>query len=70
MRTGAAVVDPKDDSPGRFYRDHGFVELQQPERRMFIPIETALRYVRSQGEAAPRTSAPKASQPSEAIISR
>jgi hypothetical protein len=47
----AIVVDPKDDNARRFYRHYGFIELPQPERRMFIPIETALRYFRSRGEA-------------------
>jgi GNAT superfamily N-acetyltransferase len=46
----AIVVDPKDDGARRFYRHYGFIELPQPERRMFIPIETALRYFRSRGE--------------------
>jgi GNAT superfamily N-acetyltransferase len=35
----AIVVDPKDDNARRFYRHYGFIELPQPERRMFIPIE-------------------------------
>ena len=47
----AIVVDPKDDNARRFYRHYGFIELPQPERRMFIPTETALRYFRSRGEA-------------------
>lgn len=51
IATFAVVVDPKDDSARRFYRHHGFIELPQPERRMFMPIETALRFFRSQGDA-------------------
>ena len=46
----AIVVDPKDDKVRRFYQHYGFIELPQPERRMFIPIETALRYFRSRDE--------------------
>jgi GNAT superfamily N-acetyltransferase len=51
IATFAIVVDPKDDNAHRFYRHHGFIELPQPERRMFIPVETALRFFRSQGAA-------------------
>jgi len=57
MRTAAAdiaafaiVVAAKDDNARRFYRHHGFVELPQLERRMFIPIETALPHVRPRAE--------------------
>lgn len=39
----AVVVDPKDDSARQFYKCHGFIDLPQPERRMFVPIEAALR---------------------------
>jgi GNAT superfamily N-acetyltransferase len=46
----AIVVDPKDDKARRFYQHYGFIALPQPERRMFIPIETALRYLRSRDE--------------------
>ncbi len=46
----AIVVDPKDDKARRFYQHYGFIELPRPERRMFIPIETALRYFRSRDE--------------------
>jgi predicted N-acetyltransferase YhbS len=42
----AIVVDPKDDDARCFYGHYGFIELPQPERRMFIPIETALHYFR------------------------
>jgi GNAT superfamily N-acetyltransferase len=43
----AVVVDPKDDNARRFYQRHGFLDLPQPERRMFVPIESALRFFRS-----------------------
>ncbi len=43
----AVVVDPKDDAARRFYQRHGFIELPQPERRMFIPVESALRFFRA-----------------------
>jgi GNAT superfamily N-acetyltransferase len=43
----AVVVDPKDDAARRFYQHHGFIDLPQPERRMFVPIESALRFFRS-----------------------
>ncbi len=42
----AVVVDPTDDSARRFYQHHGFIDLPQPERRMFLPIESALRFFR------------------------
>jgi GNAT superfamily N-acetyltransferase len=42
----AVVVDPKDDSARKFYQRHGFIDLPQPERRMFVPIESALRFFR------------------------
>ena len=40
----AVMVDPKDDNARRFYQRHGFLDLPQPERRMFVPVVTALRY--------------------------
>lgn len=43
----AVVVDPKDEDARRFYQRHGFIELPQPEPRMFLPIEAALRFFRS-----------------------
>jgi GNAT superfamily N-acetyltransferase len=43
----AVVVDPKDHTARRFYQRHGFLDLPEPERRMFMPIESALRFFRS-----------------------
>ena len=43
----AVVVDPKDDSARQFYQRHGFLDLPHPEHRMFVPIESALRFFRS-----------------------
>jgi len=45
----AVVVDPKDDGARRFYQRHSFIDLPQPERRMFVPIEAVLRFFRSSG---------------------
>jgi GNAT superfamily N-acetyltransferase len=42
----AVVVDPKDDNARRFYQRHDFIDLPQPERRMFVPTESALRFFR------------------------
>ena len=47
IATFAVLVDPKDDAARRFYGHHGFLELP-PDRRMFIPMESALRFFRSQ----------------------
>ena len=47
LGTFAVVVDPKDDASRRFYERHGFLDLPLPERRMFLPIEAALRFFRS-----------------------
>ena len=46
LGTFAVVVDPKDDGARRFYERHGFAELPAPERRMFLPIEATLQFVR------------------------
>ena len=46
IATYAVLVDPKDDAAHRFYRHYGFVDLS-PDRRMFIPIESALRFFRA-----------------------
>ncbi len=43
----AVVVDPKDDAARRFYQRHGFLNLPPPERRMLVPVESALRFLRS-----------------------
>jgi hypothetical protein len=40
----AVMLDPKDDNARRLYQRHGFLDLPQPERRMFVPVVTALRY--------------------------
>ncbi len=45
----AVVVDPKDDTARRFCQRHGFLDLPHPERRMFVPIEAALRFFRLVG---------------------
>ena len=47
IATFAVVVDPKDDTARRFHDRHGFADLPPPERRMFMTIETALRFIRS-----------------------
>lgn len=43
----AVVVDPKDHTARQFYQRHGFLDLPQPEHRMFVPTESALRFFRS-----------------------
>ncbi len=43
VATFAVVVDPSDNSVRPFYARHGFLDLPPPERRMFIPIDNALR---------------------------
>lgn len=43
----ALLVDPQDDNARQFYQRHGFLDLPQPERRMFVPIDSALRLLRS-----------------------
>jgi GNAT superfamily N-acetyltransferase len=43
----AVVVDPKDTNAQQFYQHHGFLDLPPPERRMFVPIESAVRFFRS-----------------------
>ena len=37
----AVVVDAKDDAAIAFYEKHGFISLQDVERRLFLPMETA-----------------------------
>ena len=39
----AVVVDAKDDVAIAFYEKHGFISLQNVERRLFLPMETARR---------------------------
>ena len=48
IATFAMVVDPKDDDARRFYGRHGFADLPSPELRMFITMETALRFFRTE----------------------
>jgi predicted GNAT family N-acyltransferase len=47
----AMLVDPNDDSARAFYARHGFLPFPDPERRMFLPIESALRYLREESKA-------------------
>ncbi len=42
----ALIVDAKDDRAKMFYEANGFVRLSDEERRLCLPIETALRAVR------------------------
>jgi GNAT superfamily N-acetyltransferase len=42
----ALVVDAKDDRAKMFYETNGFVSLPDEERRLCLPIETALRALR------------------------
>lgn len=39
----ALVVDAKDEAAAAFYRHHGFVPFLVADRRLFLPIATALR---------------------------
>jgi GNAT superfamily N-acetyltransferase len=48
IATFAIVVDPIDEQARQFYQKHGFIELPQPERQMFIPITSALQYIEKQ----------------------
>ncbi len=41
----AVLVDPKHDPARQFYGRHGFLDLM-PDRRMFIAVESALRFLR------------------------
>jgi ribosomal protein S18 acetylase RimI-like enzyme len=43
----AIVVDPEDDRAQRFYARLGFAELPGPERRLCVPIESILRFLRA-----------------------
>lgn len=49
LRIGAfaLIVDAKDDRAKAFYEANGFVSLPGEERRLCMPIETALRALRS-----------------------
>ena len=42
----ALIVDAKDDRAKMLYEANGFVRLPDEERRLCLPIETALRAVR------------------------
>jgi hypothetical protein len=42
----AIVVDPKDDGARRFYARFGFAELFGNERRLYVPIESILRFLK------------------------
>lgn len=42
----ALIVDAKDDQAKKFYESNGFVSLPDEERRLCLPIETALGYLR------------------------
>ena len=42
----ALIVDAKDDRAKMFYEANGFVRLPDEDRRLCLPIETALRAVR------------------------
>lgn len=44
IATFAILVDPKDDAARRFYQHHGFLDLP-PDQRMFIPMQSALRFL-------------------------
>jgi GNAT superfamily N-acetyltransferase len=37
----AVLVDAKDDEAVAFYRKHGFIALEDADRKLFLPIETA-----------------------------
>jgi GNAT superfamily N-acetyltransferase len=43
----AVIVEAKDDRAKAFYEANGFVSLPGEERRLFLPIETALHALRS-----------------------
>ena len=42
----AVIVDAKDERAAAFYRANGFLALPGEERRLCIPMETALRALR------------------------
>lgn len=43
----AIVTDPKDDRARRFYVKHGFSELPGAQPRLFVPIDSILRFFES-----------------------
>ena len=46
IATFAVLVDPKDAAARGFCQHHGFLDLP-PDRRMFIAMESALRFLRA-----------------------
>jgi len=44
----AVVTDPKDDRARRFYVKHGFTELPGAQPRLFVPIDSILRFFETQ----------------------
>jgi ribosomal protein S18 acetylase RimI-like enzyme len=44
----AIVADPKDDRARRFYEKYGFTELPGAQSRLFVPIDSVLRYFDTQ----------------------
>jgi GNAT superfamily N-acetyltransferase len=49
MGVFAMLVDAKDEAACRFYDKHGFVRLAGEQRRLVLPIATALRAMDGQG---------------------
>ncbi len=49
MRVFAMIVDAKDDAAQRFYEKHGFTLLVGEQRRLVLPIATALRALEGKG---------------------
>jgi GNAT superfamily N-acetyltransferase len=46
----AMVTDPKDDHARRFYLKHGFTELPGAHPRLFVPINSILRFFETQSK--------------------
>jgi GNAT superfamily N-acetyltransferase len=49
MGVFAMIVDAKDDAAQRFYEKHGFTLLAGEQRRLVLPIATALRALEEKG---------------------
>ncbi len=49
MGVFAMIVDAKDDAAQRFYEKHGFTLLVGEQRRLVLPIATALRALEARG---------------------
>lgn len=47
MGVFAMIVDAENEAAQRFYEHHGFTLLPGPSRRLFLPIDTALRRLAS-----------------------